>query len=76
MEESDGVGLNKLQFTIRMPMSLGLTPVLAKSASSAPNMTDSASARASFMLKFGGLDVIPLGRYVSSPRPDRLEIRL
>ncbi|KAL4377909.1 hypothetical protein GQ457_02G001410 [Hibiscus cannabinus] len=49
MAESDGVGLNKLQFTIRMPMSFGLTPIFMKSWSAAPNTTASASAQASSM---------------------------
>ncbi|KAK8565649.1 hypothetical protein V6N12_059204 [Hibiscus sabdariffa] len=47
MAEKDGAGLNKLQFTMRMPTSFDLTPIFSKSESSAPNMT--ALARASTM---------------------------
>nr|CAB3491777.1 unnamed protein product [Digitaria exilis] len=50
-DECDGVGLKRLQFTTRTPMSPVETPVLASRASMAPNMTDSASARASAMLR-------------------------
>ncbi|KAH9319124.1 hypothetical protein KI387_020893, partial [Taxus chinensis] len=50
----DGVGLNKLQFTTRIPISLGLTLLFSNSSSKAPNITISSSAWASFM------DVPPL----------------
>ncbi|OMO54693.1 hypothetical protein CCACVL1_27633, partial [Corchorus capsularis] len=37
--EREGVGLNKLLFTTRIPISLGFTPVFAKSSSTAPKIT-------------------------------------
>ncbi|KAK6912644.1 Histone H2A/H2B/H3 [Dillenia turbinata] len=52
--DKDGVGLNKLQFTIKIPMSLGFTEVLTKSSSRAPNMTASASFLASAIDGFAG----------------------
>ncbi|RXH92939.1 hypothetical protein DVH24_011963 [Malus domestica] len=76
MDDSDGVGLNRLQFTMRMSIWFGLIPVFLKSESRAPNMTDSASDRACSMDSCGGLEVIPRGKYVSSPRPDRFEMRV
>nr|KYP33091.1 hypothetical protein KK1_046095 [Cajanus cajan] len=53
--ESDGVGQKRLQFTIRIPMSLGFTVVLANSSSIAPNITSSASFLASAIEGLGGL---------------------
>jgi hypothetical protein len=75
MADSDGVGLNRLQFTTRIAMSLGLTPVLAKSWSRAPNMTVSASLRALAMDGLGGMLSTASGRYMSSPSPERSTIR-
>lgn len=37
--ESEGVGLNRLQFTTKIPMSFGFTLVEANKLSSAPNIT-------------------------------------
>ncbi|KAL4363054.1 hypothetical protein GQ457_04G030280 [Hibiscus cannabinus] len=72
MAERDGVGLNMMM----MPISFVLMPVFLISELSAPNMTASASARASSMHRLGGLDVIPQGKYVPSPKPDRVDILL
>ncbi|RYQ87676.1 hypothetical protein Ahy_B09g095203 [Arachis hypogaea] len=53
--ESEGVGLNKLQFTTRTPISLGLIFVLAERLSKAPNITFSASSLAAAMEGVGGI---------------------
>ncbi|RYQ99203.1 hypothetical protein Ahy_B07g087097 [Arachis hypogaea] len=53
--ESEGVGLNKLQFTTRTPISLGLIFVLAKRLSKAPNITFSDSSLAAAMEGVGGI---------------------
>ncbi|CAA6671253.1 unnamed protein product [Spirodela intermedia] len=74
MEERDGVGLNKLQLTTRMPMSFGRTEVLQKRISSVPNMTCSASSRAVAMEGWGGRQCMASGKYVSSPSPERSRI--
>ncbi|KAL3814129.1 hypothetical protein ACJIZ3_015397 [Penstemon smallii] len=39
MAEREGVGLKRLQFTTRIPISFGLIPVALKRLSNAPNMT-------------------------------------
>ncbi|WVZ19540.1 hypothetical protein V8G54_006862 [Vigna mungo] len=67
--ESEGVGQKRLQFTIRIPMSLGFTKVLEKSSSIAPNMTSSASFLASCIEGLGGSLRTASGKYVLSPRP-------
>ncbi|KAF4394125.1 hypothetical protein F8388_017938 [Cannabis sativa] len=46
MAERDGVGLNKLQLTTNIPISLRLTFVLANNSSIAPNTTISTSSLA------------------------------
>ncbi|TVU31170.1 hypothetical protein EJB05_22845, partial [Eragrostis curvula] len=72
MDASDGVGLKRLQLTTRTPTSRrGSTPVAANSASRHPNMTASASARASAIDSRGGRAWMPGGRYVRSPSPER-----
>ncbi|KAI5388505.1 hypothetical protein KIW84_074262 [Lathyrus oleraceus] len=72
--ESEGVGLNKLQLTTSIPISLGLIFVLAKRLSRAPYITCSDSSLAETMLGVGGTLCIASGRYVSSPRPERSRI--
>ena len=75
MDASDGVGLKRLQLTMRMRTSRrGSIPVDSNSASRHPNMTASASIRASAMLSLGGRAWAPGGRYVSSPSAERLVI--
>uniref|UniRef100_A0A7C9CZH1 Uncharacterized protein n=1 Tax=Opuntia streptacantha TaxID=393608 RepID=A0A7C9CZH1_OPUST len=76
MAESDGVGLNKLQFTTKIPISLGLTPVVAKRSSRAPNITSSASFLAAAIDGRGGIECIAIGTTVSSPNPERSRIFL
>ncbi|GFY89700.1 3-ketoacyl-CoA synthase 17 [Actinidia rufa] len=74
MAEREGVGLNKLQFTISIPMSFGLILVETKRLSRAVNITVSASSRAAAMEGRGGRQCIASGTEVSSPRPDRSRI--
>lgn len=74
MEERDGLGLNKLQFTMKIPISLGSTPVFLNSELRAPNITNSASCLASYIDGVGGEVSMQRGAYVSSPKPDRFSI--
>lgn len=55
MAEREGVGEKRLQFTIRMSMSLGLSPVFFKRESMEEKMTSSASVLAASMVGFGGM---------------------
>lgn len=55
IEAREGVGLNKLQFTTTILMSFGLTLVLEKRSSSAPNITYSTSFLAAAMEGVGGM---------------------
>ncbi|EYU45169.1 hypothetical protein MIMGU_mgv1a015965mg [Erythranthe guttata] len=61
MAESEGVGLNKLQLTTRMPICFGLTFVLRNKLSSAPNITCSASSRAACIDGRGGMKCMASG---------------
>lgn len=74
MDERDGLGLNKLQFTMKIPTSLGSTPVFLNSELRAPKMTSSASCLASNIDGVGGEVNMQRGAYVSSPKPERFSI--
>ncbi|KAJ0607974.1 hypothetical protein HanPSC8_Chr03g0106421 [Helianthus annuus] len=76
MELNDGVGLNRLQFTTKIPISFGLTLVDLNRLSRAPNITSSASFLAAAIEGTGGMLCRASGRYVSSPRPDLSKIFL
>lgn len=71
--ESDGVGENRLQFTINMSMSLGFVPVLSNKESIKEKITSSASPLADSMVGVGGMKCIAGGKHVSSPRPDLMQ---
>ena len=53
--DKDGVGENRLQFTIKISISLGLRPVFFINESMAANITVSASALASSIVGVGGI---------------------
>uniref|UniRef100_A0A7C9AQ58 Uncharacterized protein n=1 Tax=Opuntia streptacantha TaxID=393608 RepID=A0A7C9AQ58_OPUST len=74
--DSDGVGLNILQFTTRMPTSLGRIRVFSNNSSRAPKITKDASSRPSFMVDVFSFDMMDRGTYVSSPIPDESRILL
>ena len=53
--DSDGVGENKLQFTIKISMSFGFSSVFWNRASMAEKITSSASPLAASMVGLGGM---------------------
>lgn len=74
MDERDGLGLNKLQFTMKIPTSLGSIPVFLNSELRAPKITNSDSCLASYIDGVGGEVNMQRGEYVSSPKPERFSI--
>lgn len=67
MEDKEQVGLNKIQFTTRMPMSFGLILVLENRLSKASYITCFASSLAMAMDGRGVKQCIASCTYVSSP---------
>mmetsp|Transcript_16319 Transcript_16319/g.55069 ORF Transcript_16319/g.55069 Transcript_16319/m.55069 type:complete len:207 (-) Transcript_16319:455-1075(-) len=79
--QSDGVGEKREQLTMRMSMSRGSVPVLASTALTVSQMTNSDSARAAstdwsaLTPSFKSDRVMPGGHAVAGPVPDRSRMR-